>query len=161
MPWCLQQYLRSFFCHITNFNAANSEMFRVNTLVTELLVLFHRGENKQAAEEIHPFPSLKLNKHEVVWKLHTTFLNRARDDSKRYAAFALKGTTDVRPLRRECGIARRNLNSRILSCWQCLSTCILHVVFYHKEKHLTPLLINLCMGFKQIGFVRKRIVPLG
>ena len=35
-------------------------MFRVNTFVTELLVLFHRGENsqdKQAAEEIHPFSS--------------------------------------------------------------------------------------------------------
>ena len=32
MPQCLQQYLGSFFCHhITNFNAANSEMFRVNT----------------------------------------------------------------------------------------------------------------------------------
>ena len=55
MPQCLQQYLRSFFCHdITNFNAANSEMFQVNTFVTELLVLFHRGENKQAAEEINP-----------------------------------------------------------------------------------------------------------
>ena len=50
----------------TNFNATNPEMFRVNTLVTELLALFHRGENKQAAEEIHPFPFLKLNKHEIV-----------------------------------------------------------------------------------------------
>ena len=54
---------------ITNFNAASSEMFRVNTFVTELLVLIHRGENsqnKQAAEEIHSFPSLKLSKHEIV-----------------------------------------------------------------------------------------------
>ena len=87
MPQCLQQYLGSFFCHdITNFNAANSEMFRVNTFVTELLVLFHRGENsqnKQAAEEIHSFPSLKLSKHEIALKQHTTFLNRTRDDSKR------------------------------------------------------------------------------
>ena len=51
------------------FNAANSEMFRGNTFVTEPLVLFHRGENsqnKQAAEEIHSFPSLKLSKHELV-----------------------------------------------------------------------------------------------
>ena len=63
MPHCLQEYLRSFFCHISNLNAANSEMFWLNTFVTELLVLFHRGENsqnKQAAEEIDSFPSLKL-----------------------------------------------------------------------------------------------------
>ena len=56
-----------FLCHdITHFNDTNSEMFRVNTFENELLVLFHRGENKQAAEEIHSFPSLKLNKHEIV-----------------------------------------------------------------------------------------------
>ena len=69
MSWCLQQYLRSFFRHITNFNAASSEMFWVNTVVTELLVLFHRGENsknKQTAKEIHSFLSLKLSKHEIV-----------------------------------------------------------------------------------------------
>ena len=62
MPRCLQQYLRSCLCHITNFKAANLEMFRVNTFVTELLVLFHIGENgqnKQVAEEIHSFPSLR------------------------------------------------------------------------------------------------------
>ena len=44
-------------------------MFRVYTFVAELLDLFHRGENsqnKQAAEEIHWFPSLKLSKHEIV-----------------------------------------------------------------------------------------------
>ena len=77
-------------------------MFRGNTFVTEPLVLFHRGENsqnKQAAEEIHSFPPLKLSKHELVWKQHTKFLNRARDDSKRYAVtkafFALKGRTDI------------------------------------------------------------------
>ena len=33
-------YLRSFFCHdIANFNAANSEMFRVNTFVNLLFSL--------------------------------------------------------------------------------------------------------------------------
>ena len=32
----------------------------------ELLVLFHREENKQAAEEIHSYPSLKLSKLEIV-----------------------------------------------------------------------------------------------
>ena len=58
---------------MTNFNAANSEMFRVKTFVTELFVLFHRGENKQTAEEIDLFPSLKLSKHEIVWKQHKTF----------------------------------------------------------------------------------------
>ena len=52
--------------HITNFNATNSEMLRVNTIVTELLVLFHRGENKQAAAEIYLFPSLKLSKNKIV-----------------------------------------------------------------------------------------------
>ena len=83
MPQCLQQYMRSFFCHDnTTFNAANSEMFRMNKFVTELLVLFHREENKQAAEEIHSFPSLKLSKHEIVWKEHTTFFNRAREIPK-------------------------------------------------------------------------------
>ena len=37
-------------------------MFWVNTFVTELLVLFHKGENsqdKQVAEETHLFPSLR------------------------------------------------------------------------------------------------------
>ena len=43
-------------------------------IICELLVLFHRGENKQAAEEIHSFPSLKLSKHQIVWKQHTTSL---------------------------------------------------------------------------------------
>ena len=58
---------KKFLCHdITNFNAANLEMFRVNTFVTELFVLFHRGENNQAAEEIHSFLSLKLSKLEIV-----------------------------------------------------------------------------------------------
>ena len=77
-------------------------MFRVYTFVAELLDLFHRGENsqnKQAAEEIHWFPSLKLSKHEIVWKQQTKFLNWARDDSKRYAVtkafFVLKGRTDI------------------------------------------------------------------
>ena len=65
----------------------------------ELLVLFYRVENKQAAEEIHSSLSFELSKHAIVWKQHTTFLNRDRDDSKRYAVtkafFALKGGTDV------------------------------------------------------------------
>ena len=55
-------------------------------------------ENKQVAEGIHSFPSFKLRKHEIVWKHHTAFLTRARNDSKRYAVtkafFALKGRTD-------------------------------------------------------------------
>ena len=45
------------------------------------------------------FPSLKLGKDEIVSKQHTTFLNKARDDSKRYAVtkafFALEGRTDI------------------------------------------------------------------
>ena len=54
MPQSLQQYLRSFFCHdITNLNAANSEMFRVNTFVNFLLSFIVNRENKQAGEEIH------------------------------------------------------------------------------------------------------------
>ena len=43
MPQCLQQYMGSFFCHdITNINAANSEMFRINTFVNFLF--FSVGE---------------------------------------------------------------------------------------------------------------------
>ena len=38
---------------------------------------FQRGGNKQAAEEIYWFPSLKLSKHEIVWKQYTRFLNLA------------------------------------------------------------------------------------
>ena len=67
--------------------------------IYEPLVLFHRGENKQASKEINSFPSLKLDKHEIVWKQHDIFLNRARDDSKRYAVteafFAPKGRIDI------------------------------------------------------------------
>ena len=64
----LQQYLRSFFCHddITNLNAANSEMFRVNTFVNFLLSSIVNRENKQAGEEISSFSSLKLTKQEIV-----------------------------------------------------------------------------------------------
>ena len=82
MPQCLQKYLRSFFSHdITAFNVANLEMFWANTFAHELLVLFHRGENKQAAEEIHSFPSLKLRHRQ-----HRHFsVNWAGDDSKRCA----------------------------------------------------------------------------
>ena len=124
MPQCLQQYLGSFFCHdITNVNAANSEMFRVNTFVNFSFFSGHRGENKQAAEEILSFPSLKLSKHEIVWKPHTTFFNRARDDSKEIHCHKSVLCTKrenwyyltyncYRPLRRECGIACMNLNSR-------------------------------------------------
>ena len=55
--WYIERgLLGSFFCHnITNFNAANSEMFRVNTFVN-FLFFFRRGENKQATVEIHSFP---------------------------------------------------------------------------------------------------------
>ena len=84
---------------------------------------FRRGENKQAAETIHSFPSLKLSKQEIVWKLHTTFFNRARGDSKKIRCHKSVLCTKrenwcylkyncYRPLRRECGITRMNLNSR-------------------------------------------------
>ena len=47
---------------------------------------FHRGENKQAPEAILWFPSLKLSKHEIVWKPHTTvFLTGLGMIKKRYA----------------------------------------------------------------------------
>ena len=73
-------------------------MFWVNTFAQELLVLFHRGENKQAAEEIHSFPSLKLSKHEIDSTRHFS-VNWAGDDSKRCAVtkvfFALIGRTDI------------------------------------------------------------------
>ena len=128
MPQYLQQYLGSFFCHdITNFNAANSEMFRVNTFVN-FLFFSARGENKQATEEIHSFqwsfPSLKLRKHEIAWKPHTTFFNRVGGDSKKIRChksvlcnrrenwYYLKYNC-YRPLKRECGITCMNLNSRM------------------------------------------------
>ena len=80
------------------FNVANLEMFWVNTFAHQLLVLFHRGENKQAAKEIHLFPSLKLTKHEIDSTRHFS-VNWAGDDSKRCAVtkvfFALKGRTDI------------------------------------------------------------------
>ena len=56
---------------------------------------------------------------------------------------------------------------------RALGACVLHVVIYHKEKHLTfvyitvcemyrlPNLIKLRMHLEQITFVLKRIVPLG
>ena len=98
MPECLQQYLRSLFCHdITNFNATYSEMFGVNTFV-DFLFSFIGRENKQAAEEISPFPSLKLTKTKY-FENSTRHFNRPRDDSKRYAVtkvfFAIKGRTDI------------------------------------------------------------------
>ena len=149
MPECLQQYLGSFFCHdITNFNAGNSEMFRVNTFVN-FLFFSRRGENKQATEEILSFPSLKLSKHEIVWKTHTTFFNRVWGDSKKIRChisvlwtkrenwYYLKNNCH-RPLRQECVLhAWIWTRERIVSCWQCYSACVLHIVFYHKEKHLT------------------------
>ena len=99
MPQCLQKYLRSFFYHdITTFNVANLEMFWVNTFAHELPVLFHRGENKRAAEEIHSIPSLKLSKHEIDSTRHFS-VNWAGHDSKRCAVtkvfFTLKGRTDI------------------------------------------------------------------
>ena len=83
MPQCLQQYLGSFFCHdITNFNAGNVS----GEYICELLVLFRRGEDKQATEEIHSFPSLKLSKHERTrnsLKTARDIFNRVRGDSKK------------------------------------------------------------------------------
>ena len=56
MPQCLQQYLGSFFFHdITNFNAANSEMFRVNTFVNFLFFSVGEKINKQLRRSIR-FP---------------------------------------------------------------------------------------------------------
>ena len=56
MPQCLQQYLGSFFCHdITNFNAANSEMFWVNTFVNFLFFSVGEKMNKQLRRSIR-FP---------------------------------------------------------------------------------------------------------
>ena len=89
---------------------------------------FHRGENKQAPEAILWFPSLKLSKHEIVWKPHTTFFNRARGDSKKIHCHKSVLCTKMenwyylkcncyRPLRRECRIPCMNLNSR--TDWQC------------------------------------------
>ena len=43
-------------------------MFQVNTFLNFLFSLI---VDKQAAEEIHSFPSLELSKHEIVWKQHT------------------------------------------------------------------------------------------
>ena len=91
--------------------------------ICELLVLFHRGEINKGLRRSISFPRLKFSKHEIVWKQHATFLNRAKDDSKRCAVIkaflALKGRTDItwnincyRPLRRECVIACMNLNSK-------------------------------------------------
>ena len=99
MPQCLQQYLRNFFCHdITTCNVANSEMFWVNTFVNFLFSFIGEKINKGLRRSIS-FPRLKFNKHEIVWKQHATFLNRAKDDSKRYAVtkafLALKGRTDI------------------------------------------------------------------
>ena len=66
----------------------------------------------------------------VVWKQHTTFFNQARDDSKKIGCHKSVLCTKrenwhylmhncYRPLWREFGIARMNLNSeRIVSCWQ-------------------------------------------
>ena len=48
---------------ITNLNAANSEMFQVNTFVNFLLSFIVNRENRQAGQEIHSFSSLKLSKH--------------------------------------------------------------------------------------------------
>ena len=57
MPQCLQQYLGSYFCHdITNFNAANSEMFRVNTFVNFLFSFIWENINKRLRRS--PFVSL-------------------------------------------------------------------------------------------------------
>ena len=81
MSRCLQQYLRSLFGpDIANVNATNLEMFRVNTLWTSNSCM---RENKQAAEEIHSFSSLKLSKHEIVWQQHTMMISKDTLSQKR------------------------------------------------------------------------------
>ena len=137
MPQYLQQYLGSFFCHdITNFSGE---------YICELLVIFRRGESKQATEEIHSFPSLKLSKHERIrnsLKTAHNIFSRVGVIQKRYAVtkalFALKGKNWYYlkyncycPLRRECGITCMNLNSRtaciMLAMLECmrLTYCVL------------------------------------
>ena len=76
--------------------------------------------------------------HEIVWKPHKTFCNRARGDSKKIRCqkrvlctkrenrYYLKCNC-YRPLGRECGIALRNLNSR--------TDCIMLAMLEHM--HLT------------------------
>ena len=49
---CLQQYLGSFFFEITNFNAANSEMFLVNTFVNFLFFSVGEKINKRLRRSI-------------------------------------------------------------------------------------------------------------
>ena len=124
-------------------------MFRVNTFVTVLVVLFHRGENKQAGEEIHSLPYLKLSKHEIVWKQHTGILNRARDDSKRYAVpkafFARKGRTDITRPQTELlspvktRVWYRKHESELVNGFYHADNARAHLVFYHKENHLKTL----------------------
>ena len=124
MPQYLQQYLGSSFCHdITNFNVANSEMFRVNAFVNFLFFSVGEKINKRLRRSIILCPSLKRSKHKIVWKPHTTFFNQARDDSKKICChksilctkrenwYYLKYNF-FRLLRQECGITHMNLNSR-------------------------------------------------
>ena len=167
---------------VSNFDAANSEIFRVNTFVNFLFSFTAEKINKRLRRSIR-FPLYSLaNTTEIVWKQHTTFLNRAKEDSKRYAVtkafFALKGRTDI--TWNITAITHYDesfvshvwwiwTRDRIVPCWQC----VLHVVFCHKEKHLTfvyncvwnvssyLVLVNLRMRLEQIAFVLKRIVPLG
>ena len=62
MPQCLQQYLRSLFCHnLTNFNAANSEMYRVNTFVNFLFSFIGEKIFKRQRRSIR-FPQPRPNK---------------------------------------------------------------------------------------------------
>ena len=95
-----------------------------------MFFFFQKGENKQAAEEITSFRSLKLSKHEILWKQHTTFVNQARNDSKRYtvtkAFFALKERTDITWIvtaiaREDESVVSHTWNwtrEQIVSCWQ-------------------------------------------
>ena len=162
------QRLTKFICSFCKCHSVCSNIWEVSFVTTLLLLmpltwkwfrwirlwtscsLSHKGQNKQAAdhEKIHSFPSLKLSKHEIVWKQHTTFLNRARDDSIRYAVtkvfFALKKENWYYleyncncPLRQEFRSARMNLNSRT----DCITldnarAHTSYMLFYHKEKHL-------------------------
>ena len=159
-------------------------MFRVNTFVNFLLSFIVSRENKQTGEEIHWFPSLKLSKLEIVWKQYTTFLNRARDDSKRYtvtkAFFALKGRTDItwniivwyrtHESELENALYHANNDKTHASYMLCSTTrkstkrsCVIVYEIYRLPDIQIKLMLlsNLRMRLQQIAFVLKRIVPLG
>ena len=84
-------------------------------------------------------------KHERVWKQHTTFLNQARDDSKRCTVtkvfFALKRRTDITwnkllsPVK--TGVWYRMHESELENGLYYADNARMRVEFYHKENNLT------------------------